>query len=726
MGASWRNGIWGVLALTVAWSCGTGDSGGVAGNGGHNSGGSSGTGPDGSAASSGTSGSSGTGGSAADGGIDLDASLNIASLAIDPPSAVIDVTNGTSSPVQFNAIATYKSGGTGTVTATWSFDKADIAAISAAGSLKAQDVKGGKGTVTATVGALTATADAEVHLHFTLDSSGLSQADKDKFKTPDASPSGTFLYPYDQTVFARGLLPPELMWNGGAAGDSYLITATDAYVDMTAYLQADPPSRVAIPKDWWAALTESNDGSPVSVKISRLDGAGAHQAMSETWHVAPGSLRGTIYYWAVNQGQIVKINPGADAPVPAFDPGLYTDLGTPAPSSGYTSQSPPWDSNSSGKRCVACHTVSKDGSTLVALFSACGTSGAGTCGRPWGAIDTSSEQITSMGAYLPGDSIYSALSPDGKKLVHDTVSFHMELDDPTTTQKIPSALDGLTKVASPQFSPDGKLLAFVDNAVGNYPIEFSQSDLVVMDVDFATPPYFANQRLVAPGGGTAISFPSFTADSKWIVYQRGDYSRASYQAVASGPLLTGHNDLYLADVAAQAGEIRLAAADGDGVLGAKDATRNYNPRVNPIAVGGYFWVVFVSPRDYGNRMQSTTDSTTENHKQLWVTAVDANPTPGKDPSHPAFWLPGQDQASINMDAYWALEPCKQQGNSCNEGFECCSGFCRDQGNGSFACVPPPTNQCAQIGEACTTAADCCKSTGAVDCIGGFCALKGPA
>ncbi|MGE0328736.1 MAG: hypothetical protein AB7S68_40850, partial [Polyangiaceae bacterium] len=155
----------------------------------------------------------------------------------------------------------------------------------------------------------------------------------------------------------------------------------------------------------------------------------------------------------------------------------------------------------------------------------------------------------------------------------------------------------------------------------------------------------------------------------------------------------------------------------------KDASRNNQPRVNPVSVGGYYLVVFVSPRAYGNTMASGSDSTNENRKQLWVAAIDANPTPGSDPSHPAFRLPGQELGAINMDAYWALEPCKQQGNSCSEGYECCSGFCREQADGSLACVPPPTNDCARIGETCATAADCCDTSAA--CVGGLCSQAGP-
>ena len=71
---------------------------------------------------------------------------------------------------------------------------------------------------------------------------------------------------------------------------------------------------------------------------------------------------------------------------------------------------------------------------------------------------------------------------------------------------------------------------------------------------------------------------------------------------------------------------------------------------------------------------------TENFKRrLWVAAVD--PTVGTvDPSHPAFYLAGQDDTP-NMRGFWANAQCiatpapGQSGGACDQGFECCSGFC---------------------------------------------------
>jgi hypothetical protein len=700
------------LAVGAASACGGGDGEvaddrGVSGN----AGSAGGSGADGSA---GTAASAATG---ADGGGLLDGfgQGEVESLTIEPPSAVIDVTNGSGPAQQFTAYANFKGGGAAQVQADWTFDRADLGLVSKAGGLfTAHGTKAGAGVVTATAyigpsgASYTADAAVTVKLHFEENPAGVDQAGKDQFANPDTAPSGTLLYPYDQTVFARGIPAPELMWNGGAAGDVYKITIADPNVDVTVYTTADPPSRFLPSADAWTALTESNAGDPVSVSVQRKDASGAHQPMSETWTIAQGSLRGTIYYWAVNMGQLMRISPGAAAPTTVFDSGASTDLGTPAPAA-YDGTAPPWE-DSQGKRCVACHHVSKDGTTLAAIFEK-----KGSTASPWGSVDIASQSISYVSPY-PDTAIYLALTPDGKYLVRNDVNMTMHLADSKTGALIPTALESQPdKLCDPSFSPDAKLLAFAGSVTGSYPVEYSASNLDVMDFDQGTPG-FANRRTIVQGGGQAIAFPSFSPDSAWILYQRGDYSRAKYgtnqHAVA---------DLYMADVAKSVGEIPLARAGGAGVLDAKNLHLSYEPRVNPIAVGGYLWVVFVSPRDYGNRMVSTSDPTYENRKQLWVAAVDLSPAPGQDPSHPAFWLPGQDQSTTNMSGFWTLEPCKQIGDECNEGFECCSGFCRDQGDGTFKCSPP--QGCAQVGEACTADGDCCDPT--LVCIGGFCALKGP-
>lgn len=698
---------WLVLAIVLGGSAGVAACSGGSSNGGG--------GPDGGL-DGGADADSGGGGDAGEDTSFIDHG-NVVSLAVEPATTTVSVTNGASSPVGFTAMATYEDGSSAPVGVTWSLDRPDLGGVDGGGTFTATGTLGGHAALTATLGGIKATAEIDVKLRIDRDAPGvgLSTADKANFNAPDAAPSGALLYPYDQTVFPRGLLPPEIMWSGGAAGDVYRVRTKEKFLEASFFVKADPPSRFTLPPEVWNQLTQSNAGENVTLEITRMTGSQAHAPMTETWTIARGSLRGSIYYWAVNTGQLMKIAPGAATPTVVFDSGPADVIGTP-PAAGYGgAPNPPWEAVSGGKRCVACHTVSKDGSTLAAVFEKTGSTAS-----PWGTIDLtkSAPTVTQMTPYA-SSTIYLGLSPDGAYGIANDQNMTMHLADAKTGATLPSALDAFgDKTCDPVFSPDGKLIAFSGNVSGYYPVEFYRADLDVMDFDPATKA-LANRRLIVPGGSQAIAFPSFSPDSKWVFYQKGDYSRAKYGAAGE---LTGHNDLYVADVAKSVGEIKLAIASGAG-LEPRNQQRSYQPTVNPVSVGGYSWVVFFSPRDYGNRMSSTTDATTENRKQLWVAAVDSNPVPGKDPSHPGFWLPGQDLSTTNMSGYWALEPCRGDGTSCDQGFECCTGFCRPDGSGKLTCSPP-TASCSAIGEKCAADGDCCDSPSA-RCVGGFCAYAQP-
>jgi hypothetical protein len=318
----------------------------------------------------------------------------------------------------------------------------------------------------------------------------------------------------------------------------------------------------------------------------------------------------------------------------------------------------------------------------------------------------------------------TAIVPDGSLAVMNTNDKRMQLVDGTGAA-VASALDALTNVCDPTFSPDGKLFALGANCLGgtNFVLEFSKSDLVLYDF-LQTGAAFSNPRTLLTAGSTgmAMAFPSFSPDSKWLFFQGGDYSRAKY-----GTNQHGSDDLYVVSTTPGPAPVALDEANGAGVLPADSLHLNYAPTVNPIVSGGYIWVVFTSPRDFGNRMVSPQqpapmDATYANHKQLWVAAVDAN-IGATDPSHPAFWLPGQDPASANMFGYWTLAPCKETLNdagpsTCATGFECCSGFCRDTGKG-FVCTDNPGG-CSQVGEKCGVDSDCCGASHGVGCVAGIC------
>ena len=143
-----------------------------------------------------------------------------------------------------------------------------------------------------------------------------------------------------------------------------------------------------------------------------------------------------------------------------------------------------------------------------------------------------------------------------------------------------------------------------------------------------------------------------------------------------------------------------ANANGDAypvAAGDRDRSFNYEPTFAPQASGGYMWVVFTSRRTYGTKLTNDKNSV----KQLWMTAIDLHPEAGKDPSHPSFWVRGQDSNDLNMRAYWALDPCIQKGDTCKADSDCCDGSpCLDG-----KCGGPST--CVEVGQYCEATVDCC-------------------
>lgn len=170
------------------------------------------------------------------------------------------------------------------------------------------------------------------------------------------------------------------------------------------------------------------------------------------------------------------------------------------------------------------------------------------------------------------------------------------------------------------------------------------------------------------------------------------------------------------------------------VTAPRDYQLNYAPAVAPTAAGDYYWVVFTSRRMYGNiayddawdaEPGESCASGMPQTKKLWIAAVDKNFTPGVDPSHPAFYLPGQELVAGNSHGHWVDSQCTDIGGTCSSNDDCCDGTGASPGAQckvvSTATVPPskqcqPASSCSSAGETCTSGGECC--TGLVCPTGG--------
>jgi hypothetical protein len=261
-----------------------------------------------------------------------------------------------------------------------------------------------------------------------------------------------------------------------------------------------------------------------------------------------------------------------------------------------------------------------------------------------------------------------------------------------------------------------------------------------MGYDPTTKTFGAPRALYTATNGT-VSYSSFLPSNDAIVFEHelvgGSAPNATTGTDYGFTRTTGQGELLWVDLATGTTHA-LDKLNGTGYLpaygtkhtAAGDAKLNYEPTVNPVASGGYAWIVFTSRRSYGNvaaidpyasdpREYDWQHSTTT--KKLWVAAIDLNPTPGTDPSHPAFYLPAQELVAGNARGFWAVDPCHGDGAGCETGDECCGGYCRPGPSGGGLICTKEQPMCAQEFEKCTKDSDCCGDHEGIDCINGLCA-----
>ncbi len=564
----------------------------------------------------------------------------------------------------------------------------------------------------------------------------------------------TFLYPYDGTVWPRGLLAPLLQWQS-TLGDADAIqielsTTTDSFTWKGTFARPEilqqtggPFIRHPIPQSIWNMATNSAGGADkltVTLKIAK-DGV-AYGPISQTWTIATARLSGTIYYGsygtklAENYTGALGGNGKFGAAVLSIrvgDTGPKLTAGKSGPSS----------------ECRACHSVAADGSRLIAQK--------GDNNAQSSLYDLFPDNV--IESNLAVGTTYPGMYHDGSMALSTNTQL---LPLPDDAVPIPSS--GLNSysnnLGTPTFAPDGTLIAF--NPMASPVLENPRQKLVVMSFDAMTST-FSNPVVVADFTNTPAQhrpgWPAFFPDGKSVVFheqiaagadgnnlgelrtRKGAKAFLSWTNTTDAASVTPLNRLNGLD---EFGVSYLPKLDTPIVMGCTgdgfqvgnieadhgdDVNLNYEPTVNPIASGGYAWVVFTSRRLYGNvatippfcsdpRGVDLVENITT--KKLWVAAIDLNGQPGTDASHPAFYLPAQELLAGNTRGFWVLNPCKSSGEGCQAGDECCGGYCQpESNNGPLVCLDDlPEGQCSQETEKCTTDGDCCDNENV--CINGFC------
>jgi len=568
--------------------------------------------------------------------------------------------------------------------------------------------------------------------------------------------------------------------------------AGPATFEWAAIVQEPNSFQYAFPQDVWQAFEQTARGSLGTISLQRFTNGKLEFPTTRTVQFADGQLKGTVYYNSynstipgANKGAVLAIKPGAAAPnlaIPSKAGQCHVCHSLSADGTKLIFQNSDYDSASV-----------YDPSTGALLFSYSNQGGTGSGNRfDWGGIypdgkmgmshskdgyhafGVNSALFPTNGAAgsataiapLNGWPVTQAVSPvfsiDGRRLAFNfwsgtttsgisagggasiaVMDFNCNAPPGSVTCAPPSAtapyvtsnlreifragsgaLAGYKRAGWPSFLPDGNGVLF--QAVARLPVpgdgsslytwEGSQSEIWLSNVtaSAATPSTPTLLRKLNGTGTIPGTVPGPPAP----------------QPNAGPEHTTGQIVKW-----AKAGCGR--AIDQSGTV--TEDQLNYMPTVSPQAAGGFYWAVFTSRRLYGNTATGTPweyeecvspDPSAPPTKKLWVSAIDKNWVPGTDPSHPAFYLPGQELLSGNMRGFWAQSPCLAPGstgaaNVCEVDDDCCGGLatpkvaaCRiDAGSTPVTrhCKAVVPNSCSAPGGSCSVNADCCQ-------VGSLCSL----
>ncbi len=571
------------------------------------------------------------------------------------------------------------------------------------------------------------------------------------------------LYPYDQTVFPRGIAAPLLMWDwsvGDADAVQIQIQSTTGSFSWTGTFGRPPVLvqtggkliRMPIPEDVWEMATNTAGGTSdqLMVSLTVASGGVGYGPITETWTVASARLAGVIYYTSYGTA-LAKNSLGALGGDGTFGAAVVSihagDLGPQlvAGAAGDASQ------------CRSCHSVAAGGSRLVAQHGDDYATSSAYDLTPSGATEDALANGAAQG--------YPGVFPDGSLALDE---YGQILPLPVDTTPItPPGLSAVSNidVGTPTFAVNGKLAAlnpFVSATLGNV-----SQQLFVMSFAAATST-FGDPVIVSDDTGqpedTRPGWPAFFPDNSSVVFHHQtassvDGSDADKLATRAGALaqiywtnltdaqhvtpldqlngLGASSTSYLPTF--PGGKSTSCLTDSNVQVGniapdhSEDVNHNYEPTVGPVASGGYAWVVFTSRRLYGSvanmppfcsdpRGVDLVKNVTT--KKLWVAAVDLGATPGADASHPAFYLPAQELLAANSRGVWVRDPCRAAGASCQSGDQCCGGYCEPSGTSTapVCSTTPSSSTCSAPMERCAAAADCCDASNA--CVGGWCAQVG--
>lgn len=529
--------------------------------------------------------------------------------------------------------------------ATWQLSDGGLGTIRAGKlTIPANVSRGGVFRIYASYKGVTGTAmlTLRVIAEDVLDPSAPTDA-KDYFSGPGGGPPPSVGYPWSGTMMAPNVLQLRIQWTAGTGQTVFRITASGPSYERSFYVGGNtcPGGRCnfAIDDKLWSLLSHNSLGQDVTLTVAGSGSKGGQVGTSSPIALtfAPEDIRGGLYYFSPTIRGIKRVPLGASKPVDFIINGN--------------------DSN-----CAGCHAVSRDGKQVAVEF------GSGDTMVGSSVVDGANGRMYNF-RLTPGIRwTFSWFNPSGDKLLTNWEG-SLKIRDPrngAVLQDIKNTdIGGLGKASMPEWSPDGKYIAFVRWLQESpYDFELSNSgDIVVLPYNGGA--LGAPVTVVAGQAGREVHYwPSWSPDSRWLVFNSHQCPGTcqQYNAVETRLRLVRAID--------DSGQPVANAAPLDLVAGTHEKHRSNNwPKFAPFLQNNRI-VFVVYSATYGWGFQ------TGRQPQLYMFGLDLEKAKaGMDPSYQPVWLPFQEPSTGNHSAIWTTDVVCTTNTDCPGEFMCVNNMC---------------------------------------------------
>jgi len=547
-----------------------------------------------------------------------DRDLSEATLTIEPTAVELLVLNGAPATQAYTATLTFPDGASEDVTADTYFSV--DAAFGAFNGAEAAIITGGKTTAYGQLEDKVGSGSITSRVKSVRTDPSLDPNTADLFNgTEDPARAPLVLYPADDVVMPRNLGDWESHWVDSSGNDIFELSLKTEYSDIRIYLPGGNGNPAAGPMptfgEFLAAEWLSAVGFQQNVRyqvrgVSTTSPGPVGAAAPRTVQLTNEPMDGGLYYWAASTTY-----------------GIYRhDMAHPGqPAEEYMTLNQTTDVDYPSGRCVACHSLSRDGTKMAITYDG-GNS-----------LATLVDVATSTRQPAIARWNFGTFTPDATQFlgVHNGVLTVRSGIDQAELVTMP--VEAGTRVSHPDLSPDGGRLVYVRKGNAGSDWDFTGGTLFTRTYDQSTQTFGPETPLVTDAGNNY--YPSWSPDGQWVMFNR-DVSNGDAYDNANGSLFVVRAD-------GLSTPIELTAAnDGNGLTNSWGRWAPFQQSVG-ITNEPVFWVTVSSKRDFGVRLVGA------NRPQIWMTPFYPNRGMSVlDPTVSAFRLPFQNIESNNHIAQW--------------------------------------------------------------------------